>query len=116
MRDPRFRSTHTYAHMCARAHTQNARAHAHPHTHPHTHQHTHEHTHSRTNPATPRRLRTNETLTRCANESLSGGAVPQDSGLLFYGMAAPFANYSVRGWLWYQVRLQRLSSGSRWAL
>ena len=102
--------------MCARAHTQNARAHAHPHTHPHTHQHTHEHTHSRTNPATPRRLRTNETLTRCANESLSGGAVPQDSGLLFYGMAAPFANYSVRGWLWYQVRLQRLSSGSRWAL
>lgn len=44
----------------------------------------------------------NRTLTKCKNESLSGGAVPQDSGALYYGMVAPFANYSVRGWVWYQ--------------
>ena len=44
----------------------------------------------------------NETLKLCAEESLSGGAVPGDYGALFYGMVAPFANYSVRGWLWYQ--------------
>lgn len=44
----------------------------------------------------------NETLTVCKNESLSGGAVPQDSGALYYGMVAPFANYSVAGWVWYQ--------------
>jgi hypothetical protein len=44
----------------------------------------------------------NETLLTCKNQSLSGGAVPQDQGRLYYGMAAPFANYSVRGWLWYQ--------------
>jgi hypothetical protein len=45
----------------------------------------------------------NTTLTTCSEESLSGGAVPQNSGALYYGMVAPFANYSVRGWLWYQV-------------
>ena len=28
----------------------------------------------------------NETLLECRNESLSGGAVPQDSGALYYGM------------------------------
>jgi len=28
--------------------------------------------------------------------------VLQDRGRLYYGMTAPFANYSVRGWLWYQ--------------
>ena len=44
----------------------------------------------------------NETLALCTDESLSGGAVPGDYGALFYGMAAPFANFSVRGWLWYQ--------------
>jgi hypothetical protein len=42
----------------------------------------------------------NHTLTECTNESLSGGAVPQDSGALYYGMVAPFANYSLRGWVW----------------
>jgi sialate O-acetylesterase len=45
----------------------------------------------------------NTTLTECANESLTGGAVPEDSGRLFYGMVAPFVNTSVSGWLWYQV-------------
>lgn len=44
----------------------------------------------------------NETLTLCANESLHGGAIPDDSGRLYYGMVAPFANYSVAGWVWYQ--------------
>ena len=28
------------------------------------------------------------------------GAVPEDQGRLFYGMVAPFANYSVAGWTW----------------
>jgi hypothetical protein len=42
----------------------------------------------------------NTTLTKCANESLTGGAIPQDSGALYYGMVAPFQNYSVAGWLW----------------
>jgi hypothetical protein len=42
----------------------------------------------------------NQTLTECANQSLHGGAVPQDSGALYYGMVAPFANYSVAGWVW----------------
>jgi hypothetical protein len=46
----------------------------------------------------------NQTLTRCKNQSLTGGAVPQDNGRLYYGMTAPFVNYSVAGWLWYQVR------------
>lgn len=44
----------------------------------------------------------NETLTICKNESLTGGAVPEDSGRLHYGMVAPFVNYSVVGWVWYQ--------------
>lgn len=44
----------------------------------------------------------NETLTKCTNESLTGGAIKQNSGALYYGMVAPFANYSVRGWVWYQ--------------
>ena len=44
----------------------------------------------------------NDTLTTCTEESLAGGAVPGNSGRLFYGMVAPFANYSVRGHLWYQ--------------
>ena len=80
----------------------------------------------------------NETLDSCKNQSLSGGAVPQDQGRLFCerqsryrvassslpvtrscsfviasrelraillpadGMVAPFANYSVAGWTWYQ--------------
>ena len=48
----------------------------------------------------------NVTLTVCRNESLSGGAVPQDAGALYYGMVAPFANYSVAGWVWYQVRVR----------
>ena len=45
----------------------------------------------------------NQTRTRCRNQSLSGGAVPQDNGRLYYGMTAPFVNYSVAGWLWYQA-------------
>jgi hypothetical protein len=44
----------------------------------------------------------NETLTLCANESLTGGAIPNDAGALYYGMVAPFVNYSVSGWVWYQ--------------
>ena len=44
----------------------------------------------------------NETLSICRNESLTGGAIPNDSGALFYGMVAPFVNYSVAGWVWYQ--------------
>ncbi|CAK0871817.1 unnamed protein product [Prorocentrum cordatum] len=44
----------------------------------------------------------NETLARCSDEAPSGGAVPQNSGALYYGMVAPFVNYSVRGWVWYQ--------------
>jgi len=44
----------------------------------------------------------NQTLGQCTNESLSGGAIPENSGRLFYGMIAPFANYSVAGWVWYQ--------------
>jgi hypothetical protein len=44
----------------------------------------------------------NHTLTTCTDESLAGGAIPANSGRLYYGMVAPFANYSVRGWLWYQ--------------
>ena len=46
----------------------------------------------------------NQTRTLCKNQSLTGGAVPQDNGRLYYGMTAPFVNYSVAGWLWYQVR------------
>lgn len=38
----------------------------------------------------------------CKDESLSGGAIPEDNGRLYYGMIAPFVNYSVAGWLWYQ--------------
>ena len=30
----------------------------------------------------------NETLTVCKNESLSGGAIPNDGGALYYGMVA----------------------------
>ena len=30
----------------------------------------------------------NETRTECKNQSLSGGAVPQDNGRLYYGMTA----------------------------
>lgn len=50
----------------------------------------------------------NETLSLCKNQSLSGGAVPENRGRLYYGMVSPFVNYSVAGWLWYQVRLQGL--------
>ena len=53
----------------------------------------------------------NETLTLCTDESLSGGAVPQDYGRLFYGMVAPFANYSLAGWVWYQGKRSVLA---RW--
>ena len=28
--------------------------------------------------------------------------MPEDRGRLYYGMTAPFVNYSVAGWLWYQ--------------
>ena len=42
----------------------------------------------------------NETLRLCANESLTGGAIPNDAGALYYGMVAPFVNYSVAGWIW----------------
>ena len=45
----------------------------------------------------------NETLSLCKNQSLVGGAVPEDRGRLYYGMTAPFVNYSVAGWIWYQV-------------
>ena len=48
----------------------------------------------------------NETLRQCKDQSLSGGAASlpdgSDSGQLYYGMVAPFVNYSVAGWLWYQ--------------
>ena len=44
----------------------------------------------------------NSTRTLCKNLSLTGGAVPQDNGRLYYGMVAPFVNYSLAGWLWYQ--------------
>jgi hypothetical protein len=48
----------------------------------------------------------NETLHECTDQSLSGGAASlpdgSDSGQLYYGMTAPFANFSVAGWLWYQ--------------
>jgi sialate O-acetylesterase len=44
----------------------------------------------------------NETLGLCKDQSLTGGAVPEDRGRLYYGMVAPFVNYSVAGWLWYQ--------------
>lgn len=44
----------------------------------------------------------NETLAECKNQSLTGGAVPEDRGRLYYGMTAPFVNYSVAGWVWYQ--------------
>jgi sialate O-acetylesterase len=44
----------------------------------------------------------NETLASCKSLSLTGGAVPEDRGRLYYGMVAPFANYSVAGWVWYQ--------------
>ena len=30
----------------------------------------------------------NETLTVCKNESLAGGAIPNDGGALYYGMVA----------------------------
>ena len=34
-------------------------------------------------------------------------------GALFYGMVAPFVNYSVAGWIWYQVSgLQHIVSHS----
>jgi len=42
----------------------------------------------------------NKTLLECKNQSLTGGAIPQDAGALYYGMVAPFANYSVAGWVW----------------
>lgn len=49
----------------------------------------------------------NETLRECTDQSESGGAASlpdgSDSGQLYYGMTAPFANYSVAGWLWYQL-------------
>jgi len=44
----------------------------------------------------------NVTLQQCSNESLHGGSIPDNSGALFYGMVAPFANYSSRGFIWYQ--------------
>jgi len=49
-----------------------------------------------------------ETLSTCKDQSTTtggGGALPggRDAGQLYYGMTAPFANYSVAGWLWYQV-------------
>ncbi|GAB5359373.1 hypothetical protein AAMO2058_000538400 [Amorphochlora amoebiformis] len=44
----------------------------------------------------------NETLSTCSDVSRTGGAVPQNNGRLYYGMVAPFANYSVRGMIWYQ--------------
>lgn len=44
----------------------------------------------------------NKTLTQCSHESLAGGAVPGNSGRLFYGMIAPFVNMSLSGFLWYQ--------------
>ena len=49
----------------------------------------------------------NETLSTCTEQSTTtggGGALPDgsDHGQLYYGMTAPFANYSVAGWLWYQ--------------
>ena len=41
----------------------------------------------------------------CANESLAGkGQSPP--GRLYNGMVAPFVNFTVSGWLWYQVSLQ----------
>lgn len=52
----------------------------------------------------------NQTLALCKNESLSGGAIPQNQGRLYYGMIAPFVNYSVAGWLWYQVFLRTVVS------
>ena len=42
----------------------------------------------------------NETLAKCKEQSLTGGAVPECAGRLYYGMTAPFANFSVAGWLW----------------
>ncbi len=44
----------------------------------------------------------NETIDSCQNQSLTGGAVPENQGRLYYGMVTPFANYSVAGWVWYQ--------------
>jgi hypothetical protein len=37
----------------------------------------------------------NETLLACKNESLSGGAVPQDSGALYYGMHASILGFGL---------------------
>lgn len=42
----------------------------------------------------------NETIDSCKNQSLTGGAVPENQGRLYYGMVAPFANYSLAGWVW----------------
>jgi sialate O-acetylesterase len=44
----------------------------------------------------------NDTRAHCRETSEAGGAVPENAGRLYYGMTAPFANYSVAGWLWYQ--------------
>eukprot|EP00756_Hemistasia_phaeocysticola_P043550 Hpha_TRINITY_DN17131_c0_g1::TRINITY_DN17131_c0_g1_i1::g.146738::m.146738/K05970/SIAE; sialate O-acetylesterase len=43
----------------------------------------------------------NETLTQCRNES-GYEANYTLTATLFYGMVAPFANRSLRGWVWYQ--------------
>jgi len=40
----------------------------------------------------------NETLAKCSNESIEAGL----ASVYFHGMVAPFVNYSVRGFLWYQ--------------
>lgn len=48
----------------------------------------------------------NETIDSCQNQSLTGGAVPENQGRLYYGMVAPFANYSVAGCEHYEWHLQ----------
>ena len=44
----------------------------------------------------------NATLTRCKNESLVRTGVVAPPALLYYGMAAPFVNTTLTGFLWYQ--------------
>ena len=44
----------------------------------------------------------NATLTLCKNESLAQTGVVAPPALLYYGMAAPFINTTLTGWLWYQ--------------
>ena len=42
-------------------------------------------------------------LSKCTNESLAGKGQSPPSRL-FKGMIAPFVNFTLNGWLWYQVR------------